>query len=98
MTFEVETQSLNATIRNMQTELSNIAKITTKLYAALDTLDAMWEGAAHDTFAAQYLSDQEMLGNMSKTISAVIQGLENARKKYDQCEQSVGTEIKKIAI
>ena len=98
MTFEVETASLNSTVRNMENELNNLSQVATRLYAALEALDGMWEGAAHDTFAAQYLADQQMLGEMYKTVGRVIEGMDSARKTYEQCEQSVSTEIKKIAI
>ena len=98
MTFEVETASLNATIRNMQAEADRIANTSKNLYAALEALDGMWVGAAHDTFAAQYLADQEVLGKMQQTIMNVIKGLENARSEYDRCEENVSAEIKKIAI
>ena len=98
MIFEVETASLSSTIRSMETEMQNISKIGKQLYTALEALDGMWEGAAHDTFAAQYLADQQMLSEMCKTIDGIINGLESARKKYDECEQSVANEIKKIAI
>ncbi len=98
MKFEVDTSSLGSTIRSMDAELNKIASISKRLYGALSALDGMWVGAAHDTFAAQYQADQQVLGNMSKTISGVIEGLENARKTYENCEQSVETEIRKIAI
>lgn len=98
MRFEVETSSLNTTVHNMESELANIQKISTRLYAALEALDGMWVGAAHDTFAAQYLADQQMLNDMGKAISQVIDGMDNARKTYDQCETSVSAEIRKITV
>ncbi len=96
--FEVETSSLNSTVKNMESELSRITEISKRLYAALSALDGMWIGAAHDAFAAQYQADQEMLNKMSQTIDAVIEGMDSARKTYEQCEQSVKSEIQKVAI
>lgn len=98
MTFEVETASLDSTVRSMESELSKIATLTTQLYAALEALDGMWVGAAHDTFAAQYAGDQQILENMRRTIDGVIEGMDKARKQYDTCEQSVSNAIKKISI
>jgi len=98
MKFEVETSSLSYTVQKMEAELNKIKETAKKLYSALTTLDGMWDGAAHDTFAAQYQSDQKLLENMSRTISGVIEGMDEARKTYEQCEQSVETEIRKIAI
>lgn len=98
MTFEVETSSLNSTVKSMETELNNITEISKRLYSALNALDGMWIGTAHDTFAAQYQADQQMLRNMSKTISSVIEGMDSARRTYEQCEQSVKSEIGKIAV
>lgn len=98
MRFEVETSSLNTTVQNMESELVNIMKIRGKLYAALEALDGMWVGAAHDTFAAQYLADQKMLNDMGNAISQVIDGMDNARRTYDQCEATVSAEIRKISV
>lgn len=96
--FEVETSSLNSTVKNMESELSRITEISKRLYAALSALDGMWIGTAKDAFAAQYRADQEMLNKMSQTIDAVIEGMDSARKTYEQCEQSVKSEIQKVAI
>lgn len=98
MTFEVETSSLNSTVKSMETELQKISEVSKRLYQALEALDAMWVGAAHDTFSLQYESDQATLRSMIKTISAVIEGLDKARRTYEDCEHSVKTEIKKIVI
>lgn len=98
MRFEVDTSSLSYTIKSMEGELSEVDNLIKELYAALTAMDGMWEGAAHDTFAAQYLEDQKVLANMRVTIAEVISGLEGARKNYEQCENSVETEIKKIAV
>lgn len=96
--FEVETSSLSSTVKSMESELDNIHNIIERLYSALSALDGMWIGSAHDMFAAQYQADQQMLKNMSKTIAGVIEGMSSARKTYEQCEQSVKTEIQKISI
>lgn len=98
MNFEVETASLASTIRRMEAELENIDAISQKLYAALEALDSMWMGAAHDTFADQYRMDQEYLTEMKMLIMSLIEGLDDARMEYEQCEQSVETEIRKIAV
>ncbi|MBQ2245238.1 MAG: WXG100 family type VII secretion target [Oscillospiraceae bacterium] len=98
MRFEVETASLAHTISSMDTELDKIAKVTKKLYSALLTLDGMWDGPSHDTFQMQYAQDQQVLGQLGTRITQVVQGLEDARKDYEQCEQSVKTEVSKIRI
>ena len=98
MTLEVETASLASTVRQMDAELENILTAKQKLYAALEALDGMWTGAAHDTFASQYSQDQQILTGMIRTIMSVIEGMEDARAEYERCEQSVETEIRKIAV
>ena len=98
MKFEVDTSSLNNTVQQMQAELTKIEQAGKNLYSALEALEGMWEGTAHDTFAIQYRNDQEMLDKMKKTISNVIKDMGEARMTYEQCEQSVETEIRKIAI
>lgn len=98
MKFEVETASLNATVKNINSELSEIIDKSNRLYEALEELDSMWVGTAHDTFSAQYKADQQILGETCKKISAVSEGLDAARKTYEQCEQSVEAEIRKIVI
>ena len=98
MTFEVETASLASTIKQMDAELDSILTTSKDLYAALEALDGMWVGTAHDTFAAQYHTDQQILNGMIKTIMSVIEGMDDARAEYEQCEKSVETEIRKIAV
>lgn len=98
MTFEVETSTLESTIRSMETELADIVEISNRLYAALEALDGMWEGKAHDTFALQYRSDQNRLKNICKKLDNAIVDLSKARQKYDSCEQSVKNKISGITI
>lgn len=98
MTFEVETSSLDHTIDAMTSELESISQISKRLYASLTALDGMWEGVAHSTFANQYLTDQEKLGEMATTISKVIEGLESARKTYEEYEQRIRNKVNKIRI
>lgn len=98
MTFEVETSSLGRTIEDMAAELDKIGGVGKELFNAVAALDGMWEGAAHDTFVAQYQADQEVLSQMTRTIADIIDGLRDARKTYQECEQSVKTKIDKIVI
>lgn len=98
MKFEVETSSLDSTIKNIETELNSIAQIVKQLYSALEALDGMWIGVAHDTFAVQYQTDQQKLNQVSRCIANVIEGMDSARHSYEQCEASVKTEIKKIIV
>ena len=98
MKFEVNTATLNDTVKEMERELNNIRNIHKQLEGAVSALHGMWVGEAHTIFEKQFQIDQNILSAMCQTLDTIIDGIDNARDKYDRCEQSVKSEISKISI
>lgn len=98
MKFEVDTNQLASTVQKMYDTLNDIRMAKTRMYQALESLDGMWEGVAHDTFKAQYISDDQILTNLSNTIESVIESNDAAKTAYETCEQSVLDQINRISI
>lgn len=98
MVFEVDTGRVAEAVTSLQSELDAIKKEKTAMYTALEALDGMWEGAAHDDFAAQYAADNEKLTALCTTVQSIIENISAARSAYDTCEQSVKGEISKVQV
>ena len=44
-------------VQSYQETLNQISQNREKMYQALESLNGMWQGSAHDAFTAQYQSD-----------------------------------------
>lgn len=98
MKFEVSTDKVAATVKSMQRELAEIEKGYTQMYQALETLDGMWVGEAHDVFRSQWTRDHRQMKNLCQVLQRIVADVSTARKNYDTCEESIQAEITKIQI
>lgn len=98
MKFEVNTTQISDTIKKLDTALSNISRNRLKMFQAIETLDSMWMGAAHDAFILQYSNDNEMMISFIEEVETVIDNINAAGQAYDTCEESVRNLASKIVI
>ena len=92
------TSALGADIREIQQAYEAVVKKKDEVKVAVDSLNGMWKGAAHDVFAASFANDYESISNLCKTISEIISCLNFARAEYDKCEQQVRDAVASIQI
>lgn len=98
MKFEVDTNQLSTTVKSLQDALNEISDNRIKMYSAIEALDGMWMGQAHDAFLTQYENDNEMLIALIQDIDTVFENYGIARKNYDDCEESAKDIARQIRI
>lgn len=98
MKFEVDTvQVANAKTR-LQVALDDVSESRRAMFQAIETLNGMWTGEAHDAYLAQFIADSEMTAAVISEIQTLINSVDTARKSYDTCEQTVKDLIAAVVI
>ena len=98
MKFEVETGQVQNLTQNFQDALSQISGNKQRMYQALEGLDGMWQGQAHDAFVAQYQKDNQEMETLIQELQQVAENIGTARQEYDNCEQEVKDMISAINV
>ncbi len=88
--INVDTDRLKRDVESMLEELE-VAKMQIKnLYDSVQVLNGMWDGPANDEFTKQFTADyMNVTGNL-EDIKKYIDGLDNCRSSYDECDNTVG--------
>ena len=98
MKFDVETGQVNTMVQSYQETLNQISQNREKMYQALESLNGMQQGSAHDAFTAQYQLDNQEMQQLLRELQRVAENISKARVEYDTCEQNVKSEIAAIQI
>ena len=61
MKFEVETGQVSATVSRLQSALDNVSSERERMFQAIEALNGMWVGQAHDAYEAQSNTDNMMV-------------------------------------
>lgn len=93
-----DTDRLYRDIQEMRQEADRYREAAAQIYAAVQTLDASWEGPANETFKAAFLSDYRFCMELYKNISGILSSFEEAAGEYDRCEQDVAELIRQIRV
>ena len=96
--IEVDTEILQSQISQLEETLQATRMTLEKLTERVESLQSMWNGPAHDEFNRQYELDRERMENMCMIIQNVIEGMQQARLAYDQCEVEVGDVVASIHV
>lgn len=89
--FDKDIQSCRA----IQAQLTSTFE---KTFEEINALTAMWSGSAHDAFLQQFQNDSENMKQLLDFIDKYLVGLEDAKKKYQQCESQVDEAIRSINV
>ncbi|MCR5526156.1 MAG: WXG100 family type VII secretion target [Lachnospiraceae bacterium] len=87
-----------ADIEAYNTALSGAESEHDGVFSDINSLNSMWTGNAHDTFMNQFNADSDTMKEMLKLLKQFGTDLENAKKEYTQCEQSVEEIISAIKV
>ena len=98
MKFEVETTTVRSTVTRMEETIQHIAENRAGMFAAMEALDGMWAGQAHDAFAAQYVSDNELVLAVITGVQDIIEKISVARQSYETCESEAVEMIAAVQI
>ena len=86
MKFDVDTGQVNSMVQAFQDELTQVNTNREHMYQALESLDSMWKGQAHDAFAVQYRADNEQMVALIKELRQIADNMGKARQNYATCE------------
>lgn len=87
MKFEVETGQVSMTVTKLQQALDNVSRKREKMFQAIEALNSMWIGQAHDAYMTQCTLDNSEVISVVAEIQEVINAVSTARQSYDSCEQ-----------
>lgn len=94
----VDTRKLGNDADDVGTYIKNIKKQIEDMKTSVSELDAMWDGPSSEAFRKTFNKDM-------KAMEDVIEGLEDlkkyedqAKKKYEKCEDKVAELISEIKI
>ena len=96
--IEVDSVILQSQINQLTDTLERTRETLNQLTERVESLQAMWNGPAHDEFNRQYELDRERMENMCQIIANIIEGMQQARIAYDQCENEVGDIVASISV
>ncbi|MBQ9867552.1 MAG: WXG100 family type VII secretion target [Lachnospiraceae bacterium] len=96
--IEVDSEILQSQINQLTDTLERTRETLNQLTERVESLQAMWNGPAHDEFNRQYELDRERMENMCQIIANIIEGMQQARIAYDQCENEVGDIVASISV
>ncbi len=96
--IEVDSEILQSQINQLSDTLERTRETLNQLTERVESLQAMWNGPAHDEFNRQYELDRERMENMCQIIANIIEGMQQARIAYDQCENEVGDIVASISV
>lgn len=96
--IEVDSEILQSQINQLSDTLERTRETLNQLTERVESLQAMWNGPAHDEFNRQYELDRERMENMCQIIANIIEGMQQARIAYDQCENEVSDIVASISV
>ncbi len=96
--IKVNTNRLNSDQKEIGDHIRAMQRLVSDLRSHNSALDSMWDGPSSDAFKAAFESDIAALEEILKALSGINKYEDNARSKYDACEQKVGELIDQIKI
>ena len=88
MRFEVETSRVSGAVNRARELLENISAERESMFKAVEGLNGMWAGEAHDAFVAQCGVDNEEMLALVWELQQVVNKISDARQAYETCESS----------
>ena len=96
--IKVNTSRLKSDASDIKGHIKGIKKELLDLKNHRSALDAMWDGEGSEAFKAAFSADITALEQAIKTIEALNGYEDNARKKYDECENQVGDLVNQVKV
>lgn len=94
----IDTRQLSAGIRDMREDLDQLHSCSMRLMDAVQQLSGLWEGPAHAVFADAFQRDSQWLEQQLKGLVNYTNDLEQARRDYDRCDETVRGLVNSIQI
>jgi WXG100 family type VII secretion target len=96
--IKVNTSRLNVDLGEIREHIRTIRTLFDDLKQHNSALDGMWDGPASEAFKTGFAADIKALEEVVKMLEGINKYEENARSKYDRCEQKVGDLVNQIHV
>ena len=96
--IKVNTNRLEADLNSIGDDIKAIKNLVVALRDHNRALDGMWDGGANDTFKINFEAHIKALEEAVKTLDSINRFEDNAKNKYNQCEQKVGDLVNQIHV
>ena len=96
--IRVNTNRLDTDLKEFGDHIKAIQKSIADLRDHNRVLDGMWDGPASEAFKTGFAADIKALEEVVKMLEGINKYEENARSKYDRCEQKVGDLVDQIHV
>ncbi len=94
----VDTDNLHSDVDELEDGLRSLQEKTKGMSEKVAELNAMWEGAAHDTFSGEFQKDCGNMQELLKEVEKLIGHMRYAERQYISCEDAISSIISKIRI
>ena len=94
--LKVDTDSMQRLDTNLKEWVSGTARAMTEMRDMVQTLDATWEGANHDSFMASFEERKEAVKAQALTIEKFSDSFSNASRLYMELESEVADTVGKL--
>ena len=98
MRFEVDTTQVGQAVHSMDDLIKQISDQRKKMMTAIDEMNGMWIGSAHDAFLAQFQKDNQSMIELISLLKQMSGKYSEARTAYDTCEASAVNTIAAIQV
>lgn len=89
LNLKVNTNRMASDVQQLTTRLAQAKAHGEKVKAAMDALNAMWEGQARNAEKQSFDTEYQNLVSLCDLVQQMIDELNNACKTYDTCEKQV---------
>lgn len=96
--IKVNTSRLKDDVAEIKGYLKSIETGIADLKGHNAALDAMWDGPSSEAFKTAFAEDIAALEQIVKSITSLNEYEDNAREKYDKCEQKVADLVNQIKV
>ena len=96
--IKVNTSRLDSDLKEFGDHIKAIQKAIADLRDHNRVLDGMWEGPASETFKQNFEADIKALEEVVKTLDGINRFEDNARTKYNNCENKVADLVNQIHV
>ena len=96
--IKVNTRRLGTDADEFRNNIRDIESHIASLRTHSSVLDGMWDGPSSEAFKLSFASDITALEAIVSTLKGINNYEDNAKTKYDRCEQEVSALVNQIRV
>lgn len=96
--IRVEIGALGSAANELTNMAARMESEAERLFSAINALSGMWEGEAHDVFAASAAQDAERMKELINKAKEIAEKFSEAKNEYTACEDEVAGIVSSIRV